>query len=66
MSEPFAPATKAHPPLRLRDSDALTALVRQLDAAGWATRSDVDLPGVARAFVDDPFGNRIELVAPSA
>jgi catechol 2,3-dioxygenase-like lactoylglutathione lyase family enzyme len=66
VSERFVPATKAHPALRLRDSDALTALVRQLDAAGCATRSDVDLPGVARAFVDDPFGNRIELVAPTA
>ncbi|MDX6628410.1 MAG: hypothetical protein QOH00_656 [Gaiellales bacterium] len=66
VSEPFAPATKAHPALRLHDSEALAALVRRLDAAGWPTRSDVDLPGMARAFVDDPFGNRIELVALTA
>jgi catechol 2,3-dioxygenase-like lactoylglutathione lyase family enzyme len=64
VSEPFAPATKAHPALRLRDTNALAALVTRLDAAGFPTRRDVDLPGIARAFVDDPFGNRIELVAP--
>ena len=66
VSEPFAPATKAHPALRLRDGDALAALIGQLEAAGCLARRDVDLPGVARAFVDDPFGNRIELVAPTA
>ena len=66
VSEPFAPATKAHPALRLRDSDALTALIVRLDAAGSPARRDLDLPGVVRAFVDDPFGNRIELVAPAA
>ena len=64
-SEPFAPATKAHPALRLRDADALAALVARLAAAGHPSRSDVDLPGLARAFVDDPFGNRVELVAPT-
>ncbi len=66
VSEPFAPATKAHPALRLRDSDALAALIAQLDGAGCPAWRDVDLPGVVRAFVDDPFGNRIELVAPTA
>jgi catechol 2,3-dioxygenase-like lactoylglutathione lyase family enzyme len=65
VSEPFAPATKAHPALRLRDADALAALVGRLEAARCATRRDVGLAGVARAFVDDPFGNRIELVAPT-
>jgi catechol 2,3-dioxygenase-like lactoylglutathione lyase family enzyme len=64
VSEAFAPATKAHPALRLRDTGALGALIAKLDAAAYPTRSDVDLPGLARAFVDDPFGNRIELVAP--
>jgi catechol 2,3-dioxygenase-like lactoylglutathione lyase family enzyme len=65
VSEPFAPATKAHPALRLRDAASLEVLVARLAAAGCATRPDVPLPGIARAFVDDPFGNRIELVAPS-
>jgi hypothetical protein len=31
--------------------------------AGFAVRRDVKWPGVARGFVDDPFGNRVELVA---
>jgi catechol 2,3-dioxygenase-like lactoylglutathione lyase family enzyme len=65
VSDPFVPATKAHPALRLRDTAALAALTAKLDAAGRPTRSDIDLPGIARAFVDDPFGNRIELVAPA-
>jgi catechol 2,3-dioxygenase-like lactoylglutathione lyase family enzyme len=66
VGEAFAPATKAHPALRVRDGQALAALVARLEAAGHATRGDVDLPGLERAFVDDPFGNRIELVAPAA
>jgi catechol 2,3-dioxygenase-like lactoylglutathione lyase family enzyme len=66
MSDPFAPATKAHPALRLRDATALAALVERLAAAGCSTRRDSDLPGIARAFTDDPFGNRIELVAATA
>ena len=65
VSEAFAPATKAHPALRVRDKGSLEALLARLDAAGFATRRDVELPGMARAFVDDPFGNRIELVAPA-
>jgi hypothetical protein len=63
VSEPFAPATKAHPALRLRDAAALAALVARLEEGGCPTRGDVGLPGLVRAFVDDPFGNRVELVA---
>jgi catechol 2,3-dioxygenase-like lactoylglutathione lyase family enzyme len=66
VSDPFAPATKAHPALLVRDAETLAALLAGLAAAGCATRRDVDLPGVTRGFVDDPFGNRIELVAPTA
>ena len=65
VAEPFAPATKAHPALRLRDPASLEELVARLDAAGCATRPDVPLPGIVRVFTDDPFGNRIELVAPA-
>jgi catechol 2,3-dioxygenase-like lactoylglutathione lyase family enzyme len=63
ISDPFVPATKAHPALRVRDEPALEALLARLDAAGFPSRRDLELPGVARAFVDDPFGNRVELVA---
>jgi catechol 2,3-dioxygenase-like lactoylglutathione lyase family enzyme len=63
VSDAFAPARKAHPALALRDAATLAELLARLGAAGCETRRDVDLPGLARAFVDDPFGNRIELVA---
>ncbi len=59
VEEPFHPARKAHPAFRVR---SLAALQRRLRAAGVATRPDVDLPGIRRVFVDDPFGNRIELL----
>jgi catechol 2,3-dioxygenase-like lactoylglutathione lyase family enzyme len=66
VSDPFAAATKAHPALRIRDAATLAALIERLTAAGCAARRDVDLPGTVRAFADDPFGNRIELVATTA
>ncbi len=56
----FRPARKAHPAVRVDDLDALTA---RLAAAGVEVRPDTELPGVHRAYVDDPFGNRIELIA---
>jgi catechol 2,3-dioxygenase-like lactoylglutathione lyase family enzyme len=65
VAEPFAPATKAHPALRVRDAAALAALLDRLAARGFPVRRDSDLPGIVRAFTDDPFGNRIELVAPA-
>ena len=65
VSRPFAPATKAHPALRVRDAAALRELIERLARAGFPARADVPLPGLERAFVDDPFGNRIELVAPA-
>jgi hypothetical protein len=55
----FRPAHKAHPALRITDFDDLLA---DLDASGWAWRWDRDLPGVRRVYVDDPFGNRLELI----
>lgn len=66
VSDPFTPATKAHPALRLRDPAALTALTERLGAAGHPVRGEAALPGIERAFVDDPFGNRLELVAARA
>ena len=58
----FAPARKAHPALLVDDLDALAA---RLIAAGVAPRWDDDQPGVRHCYVDDPFGNRIELIAGS-
>ena len=56
---PFAPARKAHPALVV---DGLDDLVAALVAAGHGARFDDEVPGVRRCYVDDPFGNRIELV----
>lgn len=55
----FRPARKAHPALRV---DQLDELVAKLEQTGAAWRWAEDLPGVRRLFVDDPFGNRIELI----
>lgn len=54
----FRPARKAHPGLRCAD---LQALLRRLGDAGIAYEEDA-ATGSPRAFVHDPFGNRIELV----
>jgi catechol 2,3-dioxygenase-like lactoylglutathione lyase family enzyme len=56
----FRPATKAHPAFVVDDLDALAAV---LVAAGRTVTDDDALEGVRRAYVEDPFGNRIELIA---
>lgn len=63
VQEPFSPARKAHPALRTASSGALEALAERLMAAGAPVRWDATLPGVRRFFTEDPWGNRIELVA---
>jgi catechol 2,3-dioxygenase-like lactoylglutathione lyase family enzyme len=55
----FVPARKAHPALIVDDLDAL---VDVLGAAGCPVRFDDELPEVRRCYVDDLFGNRIELI----
>jgi catechol 2,3-dioxygenase-like lactoylglutathione lyase family enzyme len=57
----FRPARKAHPALIVDD---LSHLVRALGEAGIAVREDEPLSGFDRVYVDDPFGNRIELMEP--
>ncbi len=56
----FTPARKAHPALAVDD---LPALVRRLSAAGIVSRPGDGLDGIEQAYVDDPFGNRIELIS---
>jgi len=55
----FRPARKAHPALVVADLDALVA---HLEAHGHPFRADDELPEVRRGYVDDPFGNRLELI----
>jgi catechol 2,3-dioxygenase-like lactoylglutathione lyase family enzyme len=57
----FRPARKAHPALRV---EGLAALVARLRNAGVEVVDDEALPGFARVYVSDPFGNRLELLEP--
>lgn len=59
IEQDFRPARKAHPALRCVDYDGL--LVR-LRAAGVEITEVDDIPDVRRAYVHDPFRNRIELI----
>ena len=59
VEKEFRPARKAHPGLLVDD---LEALATRLRAAGATLAADDALPGQARYFVNDPFGNRIELL----
>ncbi|HKG54185.1 MAG TPA: VOC family protein [Anaerolineales bacterium] len=56
----FKPARKAHPAFRVDDLDLLITNVQN---AGYETdTSQPPLDGYKRAYVFDPFGNRIELM----
>jgi catechol 2,3-dioxygenase-like lactoylglutathione lyase family enzyme len=59
VEEGFRPARKAHPALLIDD---LPALAAALEGAGHPVTLDREIAGVERIFVDDPFGNRIELI----
>lgn len=54
----FTPRTKGHPALRTAD---LAAAQAHLEACGLSCRPDTGA-GVARIFLADPFGNRLEIV----
>ena len=58
----FRPARKAHPAFMVEDLRALEAALR---AGGFAVKGDEPLEGYRRIFVDDPFGNRLELMEPA-
>ena len=59
VEDGFRPARKAHPAIAVRD---LGALVERLRASGVEVRPSDGVPGMEQAYVDDPFGNRIELI----
>jgi catechol 2,3-dioxygenase-like lactoylglutathione lyase family enzyme len=58
VEDPFIPATKAHPGLVAADLDALR---RELRTAQTGYVDDDKIAGVDRLFVNDPFGNRLEI-----
>ena len=62
VEEDFVPALKAHPAL-LVAAGALEAVAERLVEAGCEVRWDEALADVARFYVSDPWGNRLELIA---
>jgi catechol 2,3-dioxygenase-like lactoylglutathione lyase family enzyme len=56
VEDGFRPARKAHPALLVAGLAAFVA------AAGLAFTWVDDVPGLVHGYIDDPFGNRIELV----
>ena len=59
VEEPFVSAKKAHPAFGVASLDEA---IQHLQAHKLAYRHDIDLPTIRRVYIDDPFGNRIELL----
>jgi catechol 2,3-dioxygenase-like lactoylglutathione lyase family enzyme len=57
----FMPARKAHPAFIV---EGLRELATTLQRAGYHVWKDQPLEGYDRLYVNDPFGNRIELMEP--
>lgn len=55
----FRPARKAHLALLV---NGLSLLQEKLQTWGYTPKEDEPLEGYHRIYVDDPFGNRIELM----
>ncbi|MEO8142799.1 MAG: glyoxalase [Betaproteobacteria bacterium] len=55
----FRPARKAHPAFLVEGLQELEATLR---ARGFFLKDDEPLEGYRRIFVDDPFGNRLEMM----
>lgn len=55
----FRPAKKAHPAFAVTGLEELCAA---LESAGHPVRRAEEVPGMPQCYVDDPFGNRIELM----
>lgn len=62
VEDPFAPARKAHPALRV-EPGGLEPLAERLTNAGAPVTWDEAIPGVRRFYTEDPWGNRLELLA---
>lgn len=61
VEEPFSPAVKAHPALRVAAGE-LESLADDLSCAGMPVEWDDTLAGARRFSTEDPWGNRIELL----
>jgi catechol 2,3-dioxygenase-like lactoylglutathione lyase family enzyme len=56
VETPFHPARKAHPAFVLGQLEEFVA------SHGLSVRWSDEIPGTVRCHLDDPFGNRIELI----
>ncbi len=65
VEQDFGPARKAHPALRVAPEE-LDVLAERLAAAGSPVRWDDRLPGARRFYTEDPWGNRLEILARSS
>jgi len=63
VEKDFIPAQKAHPAFIVDD---LASMVTKAKQAGYKVTADEPIEGYDRRHVDDPFGNRIELIEPHA
>jgi catechol 2,3-dioxygenase-like lactoylglutathione lyase family enzyme len=63
VEEPFRPAAKAHLALVVAD---LVATRSVLVGGGFPVIEDTQLSGFVRFYTADPFGNRLEIMAPIA
>ena len=57
----FRASRKAHPAFLVENLEALKSVIER---AGYNLKIDEPLAGYHRIYVDDPFGNRIELMEP--
>jgi len=62
VDDAFSPARKAHPALRV-DTGDLEELAARLEASGATVTWDTELTRVRRFYTEDPWGNRLELLA---
>jgi predicted enzyme related to lactoylglutathione lyase len=62
IEDDFRPARKAHPAFCFT-GDGLRAVAERVAAAGAPVSWDEQLPEVLRFFTDDPWDNRLELLA---
>jgi catechol 2,3-dioxygenase-like lactoylglutathione lyase family enzyme len=60
VEEPFRPAKKAHPALLVEDLGAVETALR---SAGHPISVETQLDGYRRFYTEDPFGNRLEILA---
>jgi catechol 2,3-dioxygenase-like lactoylglutathione lyase family enzyme len=63
VEKDFVPARKAHPAFIVDDLAGMVAKAKQ---AGYKITADEPIEGCERRQIDDPFGNRIQLIEPHA